>query len=330
MAEDNSTDQQPPQSSALAAIANALLRLPATLYHYCPNDAFVEIVTKRTVRISALSLSNDSREGRLVGEAVIRLAEKDKLGMRIIGGLGAGVPDFPIARLRAGLEYLEKMFDGLGFCLSAEGDLLSQWRGYADDGRGVSIGFSRSYWEKRSKDSVENAEDFGFSLRKVLYEPTEHEAQVEPTYQELRELINSGELDIVSHGGLIRAQMRTAEEIAADNSRNKAARMKMLSKLLELFPKLHILKSAAFKEEQEWRLVSAYVTNTEEVLSYRARGASVVPFRDIDVADVEGESSITEVVLGPRHITPPEVIQAMLRQHGFGIVPVRKSAASYR
>ena len=27
------------------------------------------------------------------------------------------------------------------FCLSEEGDLLSQWRGYGDDGRGFSIGF---------------------------------------------------------------------------------------------------------------------------------------------------------------------------------------------
>lgn len=31
--------------------------------------------------------------------------------------------------------------EGLGFCLSERGDLLSQWRGYAAQGRGVSIAF---------------------------------------------------------------------------------------------------------------------------------------------------------------------------------------------
>lgn len=52
------------------------------------------------------------------------------------------------------------------FCLSEEADLLSQWRGYADDGRGVCIGFKKEALELYLKTKVENN---SITLNKVLY-----------------------------------------------------------------------------------------------------------------------------------------------------------------
>lgn len=71
-------------------------------------------------------------EGKLVARALMRLAERDGLN--------------PVAaeRLQNAVAFLEGMFDGLGFCFSEDGDLLSQWRGYASDATGIAIGFSRT------------------------------------------------------------------------------------------------------------------------------------------------------------------------------------------
>lgn len=114
---------------------------PDTLYHYCSTESFTSILRTHSVWLSSLNLSNDSMEGRMVNATVLRLAEKD--------GLDADA----LRRLRESLSFTERTLDGLGFCLSEDGDLLSQWRGYADDGRGVAIGFSRSYLEWLAKSS---------------------------------------------------------------------------------------------------------------------------------------------------------------------------------
>ena len=50
-----------------------------------------------------------------------------------------------ILDLSKGQELVGKIFIG---CFSDNPDQLSQWRGYGDDGQGVSIGFNRKYLEK--------------------------------------------------------------------------------------------------------------------------------------------------------------------------------------
>ena len=62
------------------------------------------------------------------------------------------------AELQRRLSYLSALVDGLGFCLSKKGDLLSQWRGYADDAFGVSIGFEKDYLKKLSMESFATPE----------------------------------------------------------------------------------------------------------------------------------------------------------------------------
>jgi hypothetical protein len=328
MADDDKPEQGARNALALA-YANAL-RGPRVLYHYCSSDAFVSIVTKRAIRLSSLSLSNDSREGRLVGETVVRLAERDGLGTQ--SGWGSLGIKTDVNRLRDSLSFLERIFDGLGFCLSEQGDVLSQWRGYADDARGVSIGFNRPYLEKLSASSL-GAFGQGFTLHRVVYDPATHEAQVEPTYKELRNLIDAGAYKNPGKRTLLDG--RSDEEVAADDTKIKDANAALLVKLLGLYPMLHELKSKAFEEEKEWRLVSVYLTGasgsvTHPELEYRARGATVVPYRDYVLNEIADHPAITEIVLGPRHATPPDIIRAMLKQLGFGDVAVRKSAASYR
>ncbi len=64
------------------------------------------------------------------------------------------------------------------------------------------------------------------------------------------------------------------------------------------------------------------------MLEYRARGTTIVPYRDYALNVLDGEPAIAEVILGPRHATPPEIVGAMLKHRGFGDVVVKRSVAS--
>lgn len=284
------------------------------LYHYCSTDTFAAILRTRTIWLSSLSLSNDTMEGRLVNHTIMRLADRDQLDANTREMLGKSI------------SFLEEMFDGLGFSLSENGDLLSQWRGYSDDARGVSIGFERKYLEKLAEAS-RNPNKAGFALYKVEYETTEHANRIEPTYQELRKLIDAGAFRLQGIRTLL--DSRTDEEVAEEDRRIESARKTLYFKQFELFPHLYRLKSPAFKEEQEWRLVSMLFRDSKDECLYRPVRNRIIPYREFELTPNEFPS-ITEVVLGPRHATPTHVAESMLFKAGFGNVSVRRSEASYR
>lgn len=284
-----------------------------TLYHYCSTQTFHSIVQSRAIWLSSLTLSNDSMEGKLVARAIARIAERD------------GLDRDAIERLEKAVTFLEGMFDGLGFCLSEEGDLLSQWRGYAADASGVAIGFSRPYLLSLAA-SNRGSDKPGFSLDQVEYSPNGHEIQVEPTYSKMRKLLEAGAFKLISRTVL---DTRSAEELEAEEKKIDKASRDILLTVLELFPKLFFLKAPAFEEEREWRLVSILVQDLADDCLYRAIADRVIPYRKYELAEND-ISPVIEVVLGPKHQTPQKVVEAFLKKNGFGEVKVRPSRATYR
>ena len=127
------------------------------LYHYCSTETFHSIVKNRSIWLSSLTQSNDSKEGAVILEILIELANEADLTLAAQGRLESA--------LRGGFDF----FDGLGFCLSEEGDLLSQWRGYANDGTGVSIGFNREYLVALGA-KLRESEGRSFGLKKLIYD----------------------------------------------------------------------------------------------------------------------------------------------------------------
>lgn len=172
------------------------------LYHYCSNAAFQSIVENRSIWLSALSLSSDTMEGKLVTDVIAKMAKSD------------GVDQPNIERLKESVSLLEQMMEGLGFCLSEKGDLLSQWRGYADDASGVSVGFSNKYLEKLSEDSLK-PQIPGFTLKKVEYEYESQKKRIQATYDKIKELINQGAYEPLKYQTILK--FKTDEEIEAEN-----------------------------------------------------------------------------------------------------------------
>jgi hypothetical protein len=190
-----------------------MIMVMTVLYHYCSNAAFHSIVENRSIWLSALSLSNDTMEGKLVRDVIAQMAESD------------GLDQATILRLKESVSSLEQMIEGLGFCLSEEGDLLSQWRVYVDDASRVSIGFSKEYLEKLSKASIDFPKP-GFTLQKVEYEYESQKKRIQVTYDKIKELIDNG-----AYKPLVRRTLLgsgTEQEIEAMNKEIKQNYMKFL------------------------------------------------------------------------------------------------------
>jgi hypothetical protein len=253
-------------------------------------------------------------EGKVVSSAITRLAKKDALDPRFIGAL------------RYAFEIFEGPIDGLGFCLSEDGDLLSQWRGYAADATGVSIGFSTAYLTWLSERNA--AKGSGFTLQKVEYQPHEHELAVYPSYQAIKKLVDNGALRTSLLHKYLDPHTRSEVDEGKDDELQLTA-VNMLGELLPLIAHLFRLKAYAFREEREWRAISFYVREVGASCLYRPVLNRIIPYKKIELEGLERDS-IKEVILGPKHETPINVVQDLLRQNSFGNVVVRRSEASYR
>lgn len=98
------------------------------IYHYCNQDVFEKITETKIIWLSDITKMNDESEYKN-GFQIIRdiLRDYSDIDQRIVTELGPG-------KINNGIKILIA-------CFSNNGDLLSQWREYADDSKGFSIGF---------------------------------------------------------------------------------------------------------------------------------------------------------------------------------------------
>lgn len=101
------------------------------------------------------------------------------------------------------------------------------------------------------------------------------------------------------------------------------------SKLHELSPKLFLLKSDAFEEEKEHRLVATRLKDVPWNCEYRASGKQIIPYRSVKL-EALALDPVVEVILGPKHQTPWPIVSSMLTTCGFSGVTVKQSKATYR
>ena len=285
------------------------------LFHYCSNSAFVSIISTREIWASEFSLSNDLLEGKWIREIFKEYC------------IEKGVHDFEQSTLVGDLANAATVIGGAGFCMSEEGDLLSQWRGYADDGAGVSIGFSKEYFEALGKLKMNRNDSFNAVITQVVYDVAKQKEIISEHGEEI--------IRLVSEGGLRVPGLLTTE--TGDEKRQRQAKRRQIAlEFFLLFPHFYSLKNPAFAEEREWRLISHVFRGAGEnplsdlmKMDFRPRADRIVPFRRVALDEV-GIAPITEVVLGPRNVTPEEIVDAMLKKYSMTAVRVRRSSASYR
>lgn len=268
-------------------------KAPPILYHYCSNESFFNIVGNKNVRLMPFFHANDSEELtyglRLIRECTEYFIEKEpkKVKKKALISLHNKVHD---ALLKDQLLF---------FCLSENGDQLSQWRGYGNDAQGVSMGFDMVTWQKRAQFNTGLSFSLGDKeqlLLKVVYLKNEQ-------YQLIANIL----------------------EVFLDKAKNEESTEEgAVNKLLNC---CRMFKSPAFLEEQEWRLVMTFPQSSEsqEDYDFCINGEIINPFYSLPI-----EGLIKTLYLGSKNPSKINSLGWFLEKRGFFGVEVKHSSATYR
>lgn len=272
------------------------------IYHYCDANAFHAICTNRRLRFNDLHSMNDYLEihwGYSVWE---------KVAGKLILEFGFEFIDYIDNKIHS------NGFRGLviGCCFSKDGDVLSQWRGYADDGKGYVIGFNAK-------------ELLGLPIRalEVLY-------YEEKQFQEIEKIVRA----------LHEAEKKVKEKFNSD-----------FNTMVHLLGyDLCSMKNPAFSEEKEIRLI--HILDFErsgkflklkdhggnyfgeekegEKVQFRIKQDIPTPYIDLDFSNDDKINPIVEVLIGPKNDVMESSISIFMETIGLENVEIKKSSASYR
>jgi Protein of unknown function (DUF2971) len=282
--------------------------IPEILFHYCSVETLLSILSDMTIRMSPLTSLNDYMEHSWLRKiAIDYINDLTRKRPNSILDPKDVVSDFLFAA-RLSLNVLKPVVPYCA-CFSSDGDVLSQWRAYASDAKGVAVGFRSA-----------SLPDFDHtSLKAVVYDQQKHITIVDTLIREFTDELTDKKSkdDLQSHADDFYVQL--------------------------LEPSMYC-KNPAFSEEKEWRIVHEPVfvdiPGTKKTLQigpatrsgYRIRDDRLIRYLDVQFDARFAEKTISELVLGPKNpmSDDDETLKQLLQERGYGHVTVRKSRATYR
>ena len=158
------------------------------VYHYCSLESLNSILKNRSLRLTNILKSNDSMEISWICryyDAEFKRAYENASDLfrskisseRLMGYVKLFTDEF-FNENHADFRYYVT-------CFSYQNDLLSQWRGYADDGRGAAIGFDLDVLKEVVTVSPEISKPSIVALHKISYSEAEQREVVHQIVQEL-------------------------------------------------------------------------------------------------------------------------------------------------
>ncbi|MDF2445300.1 MAG: hypothetical protein K0S46_536 [Moraxellaceae bacterium] len=241
------------------------------LFHYTSISSLLGIAESRTLWASNAYFLNDSAEithacdvFEWVIDDTISLSIENDRNVEFLRQLKKWIGSFK-----------RGIYNIFVFSLSEQSNLLSQWRGYTPYGKGVSLCFPAGVINGILGKN-------GFRLAKCVY-----------TEGEKREIINSL-LD-----KLIRSFVNEFFGKEINGGRVDTRYFQFLERFRgEILQVLLIIKSSAFIEEQEWRLISPYYPGIAvPEVKFRAGASILIPYLEISLPD-DGHI-FDHVLLGP-------------------------------
>ena len=219
------------------------------LYHYTSFTGLLGIVGSKGLWATDIRYMNDSAELRHTADLI-----RSEITLRIAGGhprpdLLNQFLDWVTHRITNGHMLFASSF-------RANGNLLSQWRGYSRLGKGVSLGFNPDY-------ILDCAERQAFEIGRCIYD-SNHQARL------IRQVI-----DVVEALAKGQDQAGQLPDKSSENSYH-AIFQQIESDLLRIAA---ILKHPSFREEEEWRIVSPVLTDyVEAPVQFREGASMLVPY----------------------------------------------------
>lgn len=248
------------------------------LYHYTNFNGLMGIVESRALWASDIRYMNDSAELKHTA---------DLIRAEVTKRMAAGHPrpdllnqflDWVTHRITNGHMLFAASF-------RANGNLLSQWRGYSRLGKGVSIGFDPGY-------ILRCAGEQGFQIGRCIYSCDQQEKLIGQV------------IDAVERQAFARMSAADGSDDDAEPTSFHEVFEKIESDLLRIAA---ILKHPSFREEEEWRIVSPVITEyLQAPVRFREGASMLVPYIQFRLNSADnGPIALQHLFLGP---TPNKTI----------------------
>lgn len=316
------------------------------LYHYCSNEVMISILKNKQLWMSDISRSNDYSElgiflpnifyeiEDLYNTNPFELKYNDENNIYALVDLLRDVDKY------IGGARINGFLTSFVVCFSEDGDSLSQWRGYANNGKGCSLGFSQTELEhycKKHQDRI--------NFKKVQYiDHDEAKRILRVQAEELLEFIRKlrDESKDLFHGKAM------TEKII-----NQNMMLLLIGKIEDFVLNSLQYKWNSFKEENEWRMFFTGITKDDKTLfgeqselsvfkqkydkdmilhgklCFYAKEDCIIPYYPIYLFELSN-IPIKQFILGPKNRSYEQDIKLLFAKEKMGDADISRSSISYR
>lgn len=273
-----------------------------TIYHYCSVESFFSIIKSKTMWLSSAHNLNDYQEMSWFKNKLKERLLKETINKELLHHF---------------FEAMELAEDTPYICsFSKNGDILSQWRAYANDGTGIAIGFNSNAFGLKKTDTPNNNTFFinSSNLAEVVYDEKEQQSIIDNISSKAIQTINNNTDGDFEHF------------IELTNEINKIS---------------YFCKNPAFSEEQEVRAIYSPPQLMSNIISelsngivsnvkYRTSLNNITPYVEIKFPLDNAVNPILNIFLGPKCRIDERDMIGFLRSEGYHDFIINKSSASYR
>ncbi|MCA5005796.1 DUF2971 domain-containing protein [Sphingobacterium bovistauri] len=261
--------------------------IPENLYHYTTIQGFQGIIESSEIWMSNLFYLNDKSEYKLGVELLKKHLNIYKNGFSVLKAT-----KYFVEALESAIQYIESNESIFILSLTANSNLLSQWRGYTNNGIGINIGFKKDFFKKNQ-----------FNIYKCIYDVDAQDKMISHLVTESIFMFVG-----VCHTQGIFENQDKFELKEFDKAVTIVGNIFMDRAILAC----SLIKNSHFVEEDEWRVV---YSNKELDINFLNRSLYLKPYVKFPIENIG--SIISEINIGPN---PEQIlceisIKAFLKKH---------------
>ena len=315
------------------------------LYHYCSTKKCFSILESKTLRMSDVAKSNDYSELELFFPQILWELRKEYIhnpfSFKFENLYDFAAFDYLLDDTYEYWKYRfgSGEFSNLMVCFSSVEDSLSQWRGYADNGKGCCMVFSKDAIKRYCRKSKGL-----LRFEKITY----------LTDSQIDDLVKNTAKSILQS---LRVFVLENDYNTIPNDPDHDFDIMLINHLDKILGEFFIdslkYKSQAFYEEDEWRIFMTHTTQqhrelikygrnfsqsknnielkneTNDDICFRISDDDIIPFYPIYLDEL-GKHSFIGIILGPKNHIRTSDIKLYLQQHGYGNIIIEHSQITYR
>lgn len=254
---------------------------PRTIYHYTNALSLLPILERGIMYATDFRFLNDRTEflhGVSRAEGILK-----SRSLKISSEFRSEVLDY----LR-----MDGEFRSFVISFSSRKDDLSQWRGYASDGEGFTLGFEADFFREKS---AELDGPFGFG--------------------EVNYLLATLRQNIVGISNDFYAMF-----IQSDKSHDILDRFAAWCEAT-ISAACSFHKHNSFRYEKEWRIVDVLEEAQFNRIKVRSKGNCLIPYVEVDLRDISGRLPLKSIGIGPgfAHPSTKNAVEDLCKQFNYDI-----------